>query len=171
MLTPVFILFKKNTTRHWYYTKANKQRIVSEYEQENVATREALAQLQGQMGTILKHLQAQRDNVVVVNVIDVVAITIAGDTALVMVDLVDTIVQLVVVIHPLFQTGPSRFVAAYPWGIPHNYTPQFSSGNTFVTYHPFVSSSSNRNSVVVLSGSRIISPLKGLKLKRLVSLL
>lgn len=73
-----------------------------EYEQENAATGEALAQLQGTMGTILEHLQAHRDNVVVVNPIDTTAVTIAADIALVKVDLVDTIIQPVAVSRPLF---------------------------------------------------------------------
>lgn len=46
MLTPVFILFRKTMTRHRYNTRANKNRVMYEYEQENAAIREALAQLQ-----------------------------------------------------------------------------------------------------------------------------
>lgn len=45
------------------------------------------------MGTILEHLQDQRDNDIVVNLIDTTTVTAAGDTALVVVDLVDTIVK------------------------------------------------------------------------------
>jgi hypothetical protein len=57
MLPSVFILFKK-TTSHRYFTIANKKRIMSDFEQENAATREALAEIQGYMGIILEHLQA-----------------------------------------------------------------------------------------------------------------
>lgn len=94
-----------------------------EYEQHNATTMEALSQLQGQTGTILEHLQAQRDNVVIVNTVDATVVTTTADTTLFMVDPVNTIVQLVVVIQPLFPIGPNRFTASYPWGIPHNYTP------------------------------------------------
>lgn len=87
---------------------------MSEYEQENTATREALAQLQDQMGTILGHLQAQRDNVDVVNPTDVTT----ANTTLVVMDPIDTVVQPAAAIQPLFIVGPNRFVAAYPWGIP-----------------------------------------------------
>lgn len=102
MLTPDFILFRKTTTRHQYNTRANKQIIMSKYEQENVATREALPQLQGQMGIILEHLQSQRDNATFVILIDITVVTIIVDTDLVVVDLVDIVVQLVIVSQPLF---------------------------------------------------------------------
>ena len=117
-----------------------------EYDQENDATRETLAQLQVHMGTILEHLQAYRENAIVVNLTNVIIVTTATGIALVVVDLVDTIVQPVVVSQPLFQVGPSRFVVSYPWGMPHNYTPRFGSGNPSVSYQPFVASSSNGNS-------------------------
>ena len=74
------------------------------------------------MGNILEHLQAQRDNVVVVNPTDATTVTTVVDATLVMVDLVDTVVQPIVISQPLFLTRPSRFIAAYPWGMPHNYT-------------------------------------------------
>lgn len=105
--------------------------------------REALSQLQGQMGIILEHLQVQTDNAIVVNLTD----TNVTNTALVVVDSVDTVVQPVVVNQSLFQDSPNRFVAAYPWGMPHNYTPQFASVNPFVPYQSFVVSSSNGNYV------------------------
>lgn len=122
MLTLVFILCRKTTIQHRYNTRANKQRIMFEYEQENAATREALAQLQGQMDTILEHLQAQGDNVTIVNMTGATVVTTTTDTALVMVEPVDIGVQPVTVSQPLFQADPSRLVVAYPWGLPHNYT-------------------------------------------------
>lgn len=105
---------------------------MTEYEQENVVTRDALHQLQGHMGTILEHLQDQRDNATVVNPTDATAITNVVDTALVVVYLIDTIVQPVFVSHPLYQVGPCRFSTSCPWETPHNYTLQFASGNPFV---------------------------------------
>lgn len=66
------------------------------------------------MGTILENLQDQRDNSIVVNLIDATAVTTAANTALVVVDPVDTVVQPVVISQPLFQYGPSRFSTAYP---------------------------------------------------------
>lgn len=119
MLTSVPLLFRKTKTRHRYNTRANQQKIVFEYEQENVVTREALTQLQGQMGTILEHLQAQRDNGGGVNLTD----AIVADIALVVVDPIDSVVQPVDVSQSLFPAGPSRFPDAYPWRMPHNYTP------------------------------------------------
>lgn len=104
------------------------------------------------MGTILEHLQTQRDNVDVVNSTDATAITIAANTILVMVDPVNTVVQPIVISQSLFPTGPSRFVVAYPWGMPHNCTPQFASGNPFMSYQPFDVSSSNRNFATFLWG-------------------
>lgn len=69
------------------------------------------------MGTILEHIQAHRDNVVVVaNPTDITDVTTTTNTALIMVDPVDTVVQLVVVSQPFFQIVPSRFVASYPLG-------------------------------------------------------
>lgn len=117
---------QKNAT-HRYFTRANKQRIMSDFEQENTTTREALAQLQGQMGTILEHLQAQRDNDVIVNQTDVTIVTSAADTTLVVMDTIDPVVQPTIVSQPLSQVGPSKFVVAYPWGMPHNYNLQFST--------------------------------------------
>lgn len=84
------------------------------------------------MGTILEHLQAQRDNVVVVNPTDDSVVTTTADITLIMVDPINTVVQPVDVSQPLFPNGPSRFVTSYPWEIPHNYTPQFASGNSFI---------------------------------------
>lgn len=45
------------------------------------------------MGTILEHLQAQRDNTVVVNQVDATVVTSAADTTLVVMDPIDPIVQ------------------------------------------------------------------------------
>lgn len=65
------------------------------------------------MGIRLEHLQAHRDNVViVVNLIDTTVITTIGDTTLFVMDVVDTIVQPVVVRQPMFSTGPNRFATA-----------------------------------------------------------
>lgn len=97
------------------------------------------------MGIILEHLHAHRDNVAIVNLTDVTIVTTTVDTALVVMDPVDTVVQPVIVNQPLFPTGLSRFDIAYPWGMPHNSTPQFASENPFVLYRPFDASSSNRN--------------------------
>lgn len=83
---------------------------MSEYEQENASTREDLAQLQGQMGTILEHLQDQRDNADVVNPINATT----ANTNLVVMDPIDTVVQPATASQPLFTAGPSRFVVAYP---------------------------------------------------------
>lgn len=44
------------------------------------------------MGTILEHLQAQRDNVVVANQDDVTMVTIATDTTLVVMDPIDHVI-------------------------------------------------------------------------------
>ncbi|XP_050875848.1 uncharacterized protein LOC127079504 [Lathyrus oleraceus] len=56
------------TTRHPYYTRSNKSKIMAEYEADNVAVRESLAQVQGEMNlfrgnmeTILEILQSQRN--------------------------------------------------------------------------------------------------------------
>lgn len=50
-------------------------------------------------------------------------VTSTADTTLVVMDLIDHVVQLAVVSQPLTQAGPSRFIVAYPWGMPHNYNP------------------------------------------------
>ena len=133
MLISVFLLFRKMTT-HWYFIRANKKRIISDFEQENAATRDALAQLQGQMGTILEHLQARRDINAVVNQVDAAMVSTAVDTTLVVMDPIEPVVQPATISKTQSQAGPGRFVASYPWGIPHTYNPQFSTGNPFTPY-------------------------------------
>lgn len=53
---------------------------------------------------------------------------------------------------PLSQAGPSRFVAAYPWGMTHNYNPQFAIGNLFMLYQSFTDAPANVNSAAFLWG-------------------
>lgn len=79
-------------------------------------------------------------NVVVV-VIDVIAVvTTMSDTV------VNIMIQPVVS-HSICQSDPSKHVALYRWGLPPNYTPQFSNGNAFVPYQTFVVPPANGNSV------------------------
>lgn len=87
---------------------------MSDFEQENMVTREALAFLQGHMGTILEHLQTQRDNVVVVNQVDATLVTSVADITLVMMDPTDSIVPPATASQPLAHAGPSRLAATYP---------------------------------------------------------
>lgn len=114
-------------------------------EQENVATREDLTQLQEPMGTILEHLQAQRDRVVVVNQADATMVTFVADTTIIVMDPINHVAQPAAASQPLSQAGPGRFAATYPWGMPHNYNPRFSTGNLFMPYQSFVVASSNVN--------------------------
>lgn len=100
MLTSVFILFRKMTT-HRHFTRSRKQRIMSDFEQENAATREALALLQGQMVTILEHLQTQRDNAAIINQAYAIIVTSTTDTTLVVIDPTDPVVQPTSVSQPL----------------------------------------------------------------------
>lgn len=100
---------------------------MSNFEQENAATRENLSLHQGHMGTILEHLQTQRDNVVVINQVDATIVTSAANITLAMMDPTNLIVQPTVVIQPMSQDSPSRFVAAYMWGMPYTYNPQFAT--------------------------------------------
>lgn len=93
MITFVFILFKKTTT-HQYFSRSNKQRIMSDFEQENIGTREALGLLQGQMCTILEHLQTRRDNIVVVNEVDATMMTSIADTTFVIMILLTRLFNL-----------------------------------------------------------------------------
>lgn len=44
------------------------------------------------------------------------------DTNVVVIDPMDQIIPPPTVIQPLSQVGPSRLVASYPWGMPHNYS-------------------------------------------------
>lgn len=46
-------------------------------------------------------------------------VTFVADTTLVVMDPTDHVVQPAAVSQPLSQVGTSRFVAAYPWGMPH----------------------------------------------------
>lgn len=72
------------------------------------------------MGTILEHLQTQRDNVVVVvNQGDATIVTSIANATLVLMYPTDPGVQPTTVIQSLSQSTPSRFVAPYPWGMPH----------------------------------------------------
>lgn len=105
---------------------------MSDFEQESAATRKALALLEGHMGTILEHLQTQRDNAIVVNQVDATMATSVADTMFIVMDPINPVVQPNVVSQPLSQASPSRFVTAYPWGIPHTYNPQFATGNSFM---------------------------------------
>lgn len=104
-----------------------------------------------QLGTILEHLKAQRDKDVVVNPIDATVMTTAADITLVMMDPVNTVVQPVVVSQTPFPIGPSRLAAAYPWGMAHNYNPQFVTRNPFMPYQPFAAVS-NGNYVAFSRG-------------------
>lgn len=63
------------------------------------------------MGTIMEHLQAQRDNADVVNMTDATIVTTTANITLVVVDLVDIVVESVYVRQPLFPTIPGRFAA------------------------------------------------------------
>lgn len=83
------------------------------------------------MGTILEHLQTQRDNA------DVTLVTYAADITLVLMDLTDSIVPPTTSSQHLAHAGPSRLIAAYPLGMPHNYNPHFANGNPFMPYQPF----------------------------------
>lgn len=125
---------------------------MSDFEQERVVTMETLALLQGWMGTILEHLQTQRDNVVTVNQADATMVTFAIDKTLIVMDLIDPVDPPVVVSQPLSQAGPSRFVVAYPWGMPHTYNPQFAIGNPFMSYQSFVVAPANVNAATFLWG-------------------
>lgn len=57
---------------------------------------------------------------------------------------VDTMIQPVVS-QLICQTGSSRHVVAYPWGLPPNFTPQVANRNAFMPYHPFVVHPANGN--------------------------
>lgn len=127
------------TTRHPYYTRSNKSRIMAEYEADNAAVRESLAQVQGEMNlfsgnmeTILEILQSQRNPAsVAANVTRVAGVTIpdaaTGTT-------VDTPAEIVVPnsgnCH-VVTTDPSRLVAAYPWGIPPYLAASLANGGAF----------------------------------------
>ena len=118
---------------------------MSDFKQENHATRKALALPQGKMGTILERLQTQRDNVAVINQADATIVTSTADTTLAMMDLTDPVVQPGTISQPLSQTCPIRFAAAYPWGILHKYNPQFATRNPFMSYQSYVTASANMN--------------------------
>lgn len=162
MLIFIFLFFRKTTT-HCYFTRSNKKRIMSNFEQENDATRESLALLQVQMGTILEHLQIHRDNVVIVNQVDATPMVAAVDTTLVVMDPTDPIVPPIAVSQPLSHVGPSRLVAAYPWGMPHNHNPQFAIGNSFMPYMPFPAAPTNLNHVAFPWGMHNLYSAQGVE--------
>lgn len=70
---------------------------------------------------------------------------------------VDIVIQLVVS-QPIYQSGPSRNAASYPWGLPPNFTPQVANGNSLVPYQSFVVHPANGNSVARPWGMTIHSP-------------
>lgn len=111
---------------------------MSNFDQENTATREALAILQGQMGTIMEHLQTQRDNDALVNQDDATLVTYVADTMLVVMDPTNSIVLPATASQPLAHAGHSKLVVSYPMGMPNSYNPKFSTRNPFMSYQSFV---------------------------------
>ena len=113
------------TTRHRYYTRANKSRIMVDYESDNITVKETLAQVQGEMNlfrgnmeTILEILQAQRAstsaNPVAANITNVVRVTNATADVVAAVETpLDTMVPTAMNQH-LFSSIANRLVAAYP---------------------------------------------------------
>lgn len=134
-----------------------------DFEQENAATMKALTLLQGHMGTILEDLQTQRDNDVAVNKVDATMVTSTADTTLVVMDPIDSIVPLAAVSQPLSHTDPNRLVAAYPWGMPHTYNPQFATRNSFMSYYSSVAAPANVNSTSFPWGMHNMYSVQGVK--------
>lgn len=99
------------------------------------------------MGIILEHLQTHRDNIVVVNKVGATLVTSVADTTLVVMDPTDLIFPPATASQPLAHASPSRLVAAYPWGMPHNYNSLFANGNPFMSYQPFAAASATVNPV------------------------
>lgn len=104
------------------------------------------------MGTILEHLQTQRDNVAIVNQVDTTQVTFVANITLVMMDPADSIVPPVTASQPLAHAGPCRLVATYPWAMPHNNNPRFATGNPFMPYQPFDVAFANVNLVAFPRG-------------------
>lgn len=103
---------------------------MEDLEQENAMYKETFAQFrgglnsfQGNMNTIMEYLQAHKtttstsaSNPAIAIVTDVIAVTTSIDAV------VDTVIQPVAS-QPIYQPGPSRHVAAYPWGLLPNFNP------------------------------------------------
>lgn len=116
------------TTRHQYYIRSNKSKIKAEYEADNAAVCESLAQVQGEMNifrgnmeTILEILQSQRNlTSTAANVTHAAGVTNPTTAAR---TTVETLAETVVPNSGNRQMVPVdsvRLVAAYPWGmLPH----------------------------------------------------
>lgn len=112
-------------TRHRYYTRANKSRIMADYESDNVVVRETLAQVhgrmnlfQGNMETILEILQTQRAptsaNPTSANVTHAAEVTNSTvDVAAYVETLVETVAPTTVN-HHLVPSAANRLAISYP---------------------------------------------------------
>lgn len=127
------------TTRHQYYTRSSKSKIMAEYEADNATVCESLAQVQGEMKlfrgnmeTILEILQSQRTTAsTAFNVTHAAGVTIptaaAGTT-------VETQAETVVPNTRNRQMVPvdsARLAAAYPWGMPSHLAASLAHGGIF----------------------------------------
>lgn len=145
-------------TRHHYFARANKSKIIADFEANNADVRESRAQVQGimdlfqgNMEAILELLQTQRapastnpaDN----NVTRDAAVTnptTAADAT------VETLVESVVPTTENRQLVPAdmnRLVVAYPWGMPQNFASHFTNGGAFFPHHTLVAHAAARNPV------------------------
>ena len=139
------------TTRHPYYTRSNKSKIMAEYEADNAVVRESLAQVQGEMNlfrgnmeTILELLQSQRNPTSdAANVTRATGVTIS-DTAVG--TTVDPLAKTMVPNsgnRQVVPTDPARLVAAYPWGMPHHLAASLASGGAFFPHSTLVAAAGN----------------------------
>lgn len=139
------------TTRHSYYTRSSKSKIMAEYEADNTVVRESLAQVQGEMNlfrgnmeTILELLQSQRNPTsTAANVTRTtgmtIAVTAAGTT-------VDPPAESVVPNSGNLQmvpTDPARLAAAYPWGMPPHLAASLTSGGAFFPHSALTPAAGN----------------------------
>lgn len=146
------------TTRHRYYTSANKSRIMADYEFDKDVVRESLAWVQGEMNlfngnmeTILKILQTQKapvsTNPTTANVTHAAGVTNATADVVAAVETLEETVAPTTMNRHLVLANLNRLVAAYSWGMPQNFTAQFANGGAFFPHQTLAAPTAVRNLV------------------------
>lgn len=139
------------TTRHSYYTRSSKAKIMAEYEADNAAVRESLAQVQremnvfkGNMETILELLQSQRNLAsATANVTRDAGVTISDTAAGTTVDPpAETVVRNAGDLQ-VVPMDPARVAATYPWGMPPHLAASLTGGGAFFPHSALATATGN----------------------------
>lgn len=135
-------------TRHHYFTRANKSKIMADFEFDNVVVRESLAQVQGRMDSWnSSRLRGLLPLLTDDNVTRVAGVTNPATAASAT---VETPVETVIPTngnHQLVPADVNRLSAAYPWGIPQNFTTYFPNGGALFPHPNLISHAAARNTI------------------------